>query len=136
MPLAPAAGHVRLGRPHRRLHRWRYRRLLLVAGEEVADLLEDAAVVVPALPGAGRLAPVLLLAREPCELVELMGGELHRARQPAGVVGARPHPPAEFTREDAAPLLQRALRVGVAAADLGGQRAGGRSQLGCETLCG
>src|SRR3954462_12386083 len=88
----------------RRLRR-RDRRLVVVAGEEVADLVQEALVVVLALPRARLLAGVLLAPGGLGELLDLIGGERHRARQAPGVGRADLHALDELARVGAAPLL-------------------------------
>src|SRR3954470_24496038 len=112
----------------RRLRR-RDRRLVVVAGEEIADLVQQALVIVLALPRARGLAPLLLAPRRLGELLDLVGGERHRAREPPGVRGADPHPPLELARVGPTPLPARGRREAVALTDLTIQRAGRRAQL-------
>src|SRR3954468_23659247 len=88
----------------RRLRRWD-RRLVVVAGEEVADLVQQALVVVLALPLARGLTAVLLAARGLGQLLDLVGGERHRAREPPGIRRADPPAPLELARIGPAPVV-------------------------------
>src|SRR4051812_9680685 len=128
MALAPALHRRGRDEPRGRLGR-RDRRLVVVAGEEIADLVQQALVIVLALPRARGLAPLLLAPRRLGELLDLVGGERHRAREPPGVRRADPHPPFELARVGPTPLLARGRREAGALTDLTIQRAGRRAQL-------
>jgi hypothetical protein len=90
--------------------------------------------VLAGLPLAGLDAPILLLAREPGELVEHSDGSSQLARDLRGVVGADPHSLVERSGVEAAPLVAGSGRVAVAARDLCIQAAGRGPELRREGL--